>query len=162
MSPATPTPPTGRPPLNSGTPPGSPLMFSDCGVGLMTSDPGSDENCTPYSGPPGVFCTGWGKWSWMMKRAVRVVNASWELSKKAAVLARAAAAPMASPTAPARAKMPSTTPSRSTTTTACVGAACDAACARIVDTSAEVRWVVSAGTIVLKSRRGSRGSTRGM
>ena len=39
---------------------------------------------------PGVFCTGWGKWSWMMNRAVRVVNAFSLLWKNAAVRARAA------------------------------------------------------------------------
>src|SRR5215216_1080733 len=36
---------------------------------------GSCENCTPKSGPPGWKETPGGKCSWMMKLAVRVVNA---------------------------------------------------------------------------------------
>ena len=74
-------------------PPGSPERAGkpDCSS-RSTSSPRKLLNCTPYSGPPGVFLIGWGKWSWMMNRAVRGVNAFSLLWKNAAVRARAEAA----------------------------------------------------------------------
>ena len=138
-------------------PPGSPLIpvFSPTPVspdpgtsptlGRM-SLPGKLENSTPYSGPPGVSLTGWGKWFWMMKRAVRVVKASCVLSNADAVRARAVernwSAERSSGPTPLPAHMPRTLPERSVTVMTCPGNACDAAWARMVETWAVVRAVV--------------------
>src|ERR1043165_8815691 len=63
---------------------------------------GSDENCTPYSGPAGRKLMPGGKCSWMMKPAVRVEKALPLVLKNAAVAAFAVAASTAGATVPSR------------------------------------------------------------
>src|SRR4051812_19608220 len=95
-SPATPTPPTKRPFLKSGTPPGLPANPPVTGAGtgtiavpgvllktitlpgplnLLISENDRLEKFTPTSGPGGLFCTPGGKFCCTIKPAVRDVKA---------------------------------------------------------------------------------------
>src|SRR5687767_6268436 len=79
-----PTPPTATPFLYSGIPPGSPARPSGKPA-IAISEQGKVENWTPYSGPPGRLSIPGGKCSWIMKDAVRVVNAFPPVEKIPAV-----------------------------------------------------------------------------
>ncbi len=146
-----PTPPTAIPSLYIGSPPGSPdkPKGSD---GLLISEQGSDENCTPYSGPPERKSIPGGKCSWMMKPAVRVVKAFPVVLKREPVPALEIAASAAGTTVPSRprpavptllivvvagapviTKTPSTFASRSVTATVT---------ARFRDTAADTAWLM--------------------
>src|SRR5581483_12067302 len=100
---ATPTPPTGVPPLYSGKPPGSADRPSGerCGPGptpapavkrCERSEQGSCENCTPNSGPEGVPLSPGLKCCCTIWLAVRLENALPSEDRYAPVIAFAIAA----------------------------------------------------------------------
>src|SRR5687768_8073954 len=66
------------------------------------SEHGREENWTPNKGPPGRLLTPGGKCSWMMKLAVRVVNALPRVLNKAAVPAFEIAASLAGTSVPSK------------------------------------------------------------
>src|SRR6185369_618743 len=129
------------------------------------SPQGSEENCTPQSGPAGRKLMPGGKCSWMMKPAVRVENALPVVLKNAAVAAFAVAASTAGATvpsspcpavptlrivvvagAPGITNKPITLPSRSVTTIVTDlprEVAAEAACWRIVWMSVDDKLVAS-------------------
>src|SRR5207245_6571673 len=84
----------------------------------FTSEKDRLEKFTPTSGPDGRFWIPGGKFCCTMKPAVRELNASWPLLRKAAVPAFVIASITSSGAGPAfKLHTPSTKPSRSTTAT---------------------------------------------
>src|SRR5215475_12600819 len=102
---STPMPPTRKPFLYTGIPPGSPASPSGKGGLFLISVHGRLENCTPKRGPLATKLTLTGRCCWMMSLAVRVEKAFPLDDKKAPVPALEIAARVDSTRWPSRPQM---------------------------------------------------------